>query len=107
MSEHEHNHDFDDDDDLDLIEEMEISIAPKHDMLEKLGITIEAFEEALELALTKHEELASREDVEDEDIPTIDEIPVEIHGEILMLGELAIIEVNPIEDDDDEDDDEF
>jgi hypothetical protein len=44
--------------------------------------------------------------VADDEIPTLDEIPVEINGEVIMLGELATIEVNPVEDEDDEDDDD-
>ena len=105
MSDQEHDDDFEQDefevDDLDLIEEMEISISPRHEVLAARGIEIEAFEQALELALAKHEALASREDVAD------DEIPVEINGEVIMLGELASIEVNPVEDeDDDEEEDE-
>ena len=111
MSDQEHDDDFEQDefevDDLDLIEEMEISISPRHEVLAARGIEIEAFEQALELALAKHEALASREDVADDEIPTLDEIPVEINGEVIMLGELASIEVNPVEDeDDDEEEDE-
>ena len=108
MSDQERDDDYEQDefdaDDLDLLEELEISISPRHDALAARGIDLETFEQALELALARHEELAAREDVSDDEIPTLDEIPVEINGELIMLGELAIIEVNPIEDDEDEED---
>ena len=62
---------FNDDLDMDdeLIEEVEITISPLKDEIEARGFTLDEFEQALEKALAKHEELAARDDIADDDIP--------------------------------------
>lgn len=84
--------DFEFEDD-ELIEELEITISPLKDEIESHGFTVDEFEIALEKALARHEELAACEDIADEDIPTLNEIPVEIRGKVIPLGALAMVEI--------------
>lgn len=109
MSEFEIEFDGDDDDDDDLIEEVEITISPLKDEIEARGFTLDEFEEALEKALANHEALAAQDDIADDDIPPLNEIPVEIRGQIFPLGAMAMVEIVRVEEGDfelDEDEDD-
>lgn len=90
---------FNDDLDMDdeLVEEVEITISPLKDEIEARGFTLDEFEQALEKALAKHEELAARDDIADDDIPPLNEIPVEIRGQTFPLGAMAMVEIVRVE----------
>ena len=50
--------------------------------------------------MAKHEELAARDDVADDDIPPLNEIPVEIRGQTFPLGAMAMVEIVRVEEGD-------
>jgi len=98
---------FNDDLDMDdeLVEEVEITISPLKDEIEARGFTLDEFEQALEKALAKHEELAARDDIADDDIPPLNEIPVEIGGQTFPLGAMAMVEIVRVDEFEDEETD--
>ena len=101
------------DDDEDIEGEIAISFSPRHDELDKLGITPEQFESALLVALEHFEALSSREDVNPDEL-SLEELPLDIGGTRYRLGDLADVEIDDSDDDgfddeyeeDDEDQDE-
>ena len=118
MTENEHDHDQDPDHvhddacgcghDHDDDEMVEIVYLAKEEVLEKLGISPDEFAEALDKAIDELEALAMREDVTDEEIPAMEDLPITIKGQEYRLGDLADISFEGELDDEDEheDDDE-
>lgn len=81
--------DFDDDDGG---EELRITIEPRDEALEALGIDIDAFEEALEPAIDRfHKMIDGLDDAED--APPIEDMPVRIGDRSYRLGDLADVSI--------------
>ena len=78
----------------DPIEELEVTFEPRPEALAERGITTEAFEAALLDALEAHEELVTSDDVDDEEIPSLEEIHLDINGESYKITDLADIEID-------------
>ena len=92
--------DFDDDDE---VEEVEVFIEPREDVLMAHGISLEAFEEAFGKAIDAYHEQVDQLDDEDE-VPGISALTLQIAGREYPLEELADILIN--DDDSDEMNDE-
>lgn len=90
-----------DEDIEDLAEEIEISIIPRHDSILQKGFTLSEFEVALDKALELHEQMASDDQYADEEIPTINMIPIILGGASIPLGDLADIEITRIDSEED------
>jgi hypothetical protein len=84
-------------DDDEITSEVEVTIAPREEVLEGLGIEPEAFEAAVGAAFAEREALSARDDVADEDIPHLEEMPIVIAGVTYALGDLAEIEVRGLD----------
>ncbi len=82
------------DPDGDFNREVELSILPHGQILAGLGISPEMFEAALAEALEQREALAARDDVDDDDIPFLEETMLVIKGVTFKLADLAEIEVH-------------
>ncbi|MBA3312131.1 MAG: hypothetical protein M3552_17960 [Planctomycetota bacterium] len=91
--------DFDDDDFEET--EVHIMIEPREDAIAKLGVDLDAFEEALSKAIDKRFEMIDGLGDEDE-IPPIEETPITIGDRTFALKELADIVITDDEDDFDE-----
>jgi hypothetical protein len=74
--------------------EVEVTVVPREPVLDALGIDPEAFEAAVGDAFAEREALAARDDVEDDDIPPLEEMPIVIAGATYTLGDLAEIEIH-------------
>jgi hypothetical protein len=82
-----------DDSDDDLEEtEVHIMIEPRDEALAKLGIDLDAFEEALSNAIDQRFEMIDRLGEEDE-IPPIEDLPVTIGERTFPLRELADVAI--------------
>jgi hypothetical protein len=73
--------------------EVELSFLPRPQVLADMGIAPEDFEAALLLALEGREALAARDEVDDDDIPPLEEMSLSIGGKSFKLGDLADIEI--------------
>jgi hypothetical protein len=89
-------HDHDEDD------MVEIVYMAREDVLEKLGISPDEFAEALDQAIDGLEALAMRDDVTDEEIPAMEDLPLQIKGQEYRLGDLAEISFEGDLDEDEE-----
>jgi hypothetical protein len=101
-----HNHDHDGDDHSD--DEIEITINPREEDLQALGVGLEEFEAALLKTLDSYEEAI---DVEDPDaVAPLEETEISLGGKVVRLREVADIAITGgldgmDEDDEDEDED--
>lgn len=85
MSEHE--------DDDEIIGEIEMIFTPRLEALSIRGIQVEDFEAALVRALEDRQELSSQAGLDDEDIPSLDEMILEIDGVAYLVEDLADVEI--------------
>lgn len=82
--------------------EIAITFHPREEDLEKLGITLQQFEDALLDALDTHDGL------DPESAPAFEEIMIEVAGQQVRLGDIADVEMSATLDElDGEEDDEF
>ena len=79
------------DDDPDV--EVQITIVPREDVIDQLGIDPEAFEEAMSKSLDDRFELIDSLG-DDEDYPPIEEMPVTIGDRTFRLEEIAEIHIS-------------
>jgi len=86
------------DDDDEIIGEIEMIFTPRLEALASRGIMVEDFEVALVLALEGRQGLAALEDVDDEEIPPLEEMTLEIEGVTYKVEDLADIEIKDDED---------
>lgn len=103
MSDHVHDENCDHDHDDDMVE---IVYMAREDVLEREGISADDFAAALDVAIDALETLAMREDVQDEDIPAMEDLPMTINGKEYRLGDLAEISFEGDMDDEEEDEEE-
>lgn len=71
--------------------EIEISIVPKMEALQTLGILPQELEEALPAALEAYQEEITRLGTDAVEVPTLESAVVVIHGDDHRLGSLADI----------------
>ena len=82
---------FDDEDDAE--DEVEVMIMPRDDVLEKLGIDLDAFEDALPNAIDQYHELV--EGLGDaEDAPVLEDMAVKIGDRSFRLGDIAEVTIS-------------
>ncbi len=84
---------MDDNADEEILHEVEITFAPRAEVLEELGITLDAFEAALVLALEDREEAAAEEGTEEFEAPPLEEMMLDINGATYRLEDLAEVEI--------------
>ena len=84
---------MDDNADDEILHEVEITFAPRAEVLEELGITLDAFEAALVLALEDREEAAEEEGTEEFEAPPLEEMMLDINGATYRLEDLAEVEI--------------
>ena len=72
--------------------EIEISIEPIAEELERLGVTEGEFEQALSLALDDHHDRIDEADEPDE-VPGLGEVLLVLKGKTVTLGEVAEIRI--------------
>ena len=92
----------------DDIPEVEIRIEPDEEKRAGLGVTPDEFDTQLEIAIDDYHELLDNCD-DEEDAPGIEDIQIELQGQLYRLGELATISIvgdleslEEFEDDDEE-----
>ena len=88
----ENGDDLDDEIDDGDEESVEISIEPRQEILDSLGVEPEEFEETLAKALDEFEAFVEGLP-DDADLPTIDEAPITLRGRTFALGDVAEIEI--------------
>lgn len=79
--------------DRDDLPEIEITFTPRHAVLAELGISEADFEEALIEALEEHESTVNELEEDDEGVPELGEITLEIGGAFYRLKDLSEIEI--------------
>ena len=84
--------DFDDFEDETSDDEVEVMIVPREEALERLGVAQEAFEDALADAIDKYHEMIEGLS-DEEDAPSVEDMPVTIGDRSYRLGDLAEIEI--------------
>ncbi len=83
---------FDDDED-ESEDEVEVMIMPRDDVLEKLGIDPDAFEDALPKAIDQYHEIVDGLGA-DEDAPDLEDMAVKIGDQSFRLGDIAEVSVS-------------
>ncbi len=93
----------------DDIPEVEIRIEPDDEKLAGLGVTPEEFDAQLEIAIDDYHDLLETCD-DEEEAPGIEDIQIELQGQVYRLADLATISIvgdlESLEEFDDEDDEE-
>jgi len=79
--------------DEEIIGEVDLSFLPRPQVLADMGMAPQDFEAALLFALEEREALAARDEVDDDDIPPLEEMSLSIEGRSFKLGDLADIEI--------------
>ena len=74
-------------------DEVEVMIVPREDALERVGVSAEAFEEALADAIDKYHELIEGL-ADDDDAPPVEDMPVKIGDRSFRLGDLAEVQIS-------------
>lgn len=90
--------------DEDLEQEIHVEFEPYEERLAELGISLDAFEEALARSIDEHAEAIEAAESE-EDIPSFENMPVHIGNQTFRVTELADVSITS--DFDEEEEDEF
>lgn len=85
--------------------EVHVEFEPYEERLEELGISLDAFEEALARAIDEHFDQVDAATSE-ESVPEVEDMQIQIGGKTYRITELADISISSDYDEEDDEDDE-